>query len=712
MGLKTLRLFKIKHKPINSVETIARSDVKQSDFLDVIGLSGHDIPLHPKDRGYQCDHGGSEYCFRTFILDFGQTNLATGALETLYRAGAINVSFYMNKLTKSQAIKKYKMASTDEGSRLIQMRKSGNEIEAREAEKAMDNANRLLEEISDGYNDGILGTLVITVFAPDDKTLDRIGMIIQDDLIGNDHHLRTLYNRQRDGWLSTLPIGNNRMTDTVDRRFFDRTAIVSASPFYSSKIPYSGGVPIGVNQHTYTMEFLNVFAPYLDNYSSLIVGASGSGKSLTNKFISSSQVMLGYRLFSIDPDGEYGPICILMGGTEVEIREGGNVCINVCAMTEEEVEETLANGSRVSKLMVPIGPKLGQLIKFYDKLLGGGTKESGGLTSEEKAILKQSIMDVINNKGITHDPDSLFELEKKPIRLENGEVVYKRHRKPEFTLTNIYEQLLKNCTAEFDQKTFAAKDENITDLDSKRLIKVLRGYLRDRPDGKLFDGQTNFGNGREVDSLLDNVPWINFNIKAVEGSDIYELVIHVLNTLGWEYFIKRPSLRKYRKRIKEEEAWKLKRVPGGMEFVEDLARRSRKYNGGVDIITQDLSPFLEDKNGIAVVKNATTALFLRIGSISQEEKNTLKSIFNFSEGELEIICRRPPESIEDESRGEGILRVGGSSAFIKVTVSEEMRRFIDTDPEYLRQNGLLPELEPENSIEPEGAKEFVEGGVV
>jgi len=393
-----------------------------------------------------------------------------------------------------------------------------------------------------------------------------------------------------------------------------------------------------------------------------------------------------------------------MGGAEVDVREGGDVCLNVCAMTEEEIDITLKDGRRVTKVVVPIGQKQGQLIKFYDKLIYDKIK--GGLTSEEKSILKEAIMGVISSKEITEDPETLYEKEKQPIRLESGEIQYKRIRKPEFTLMDIYKQLLVSCTEGFDLDNLTYS--KIIDEDAKRLLKVLRGFMRDKPDGKLFDGQTSFGPNHNVDDLFDSIPWINFNIKSVEGSDIYELVMHTLNNLGWEYFIKRPSLRRFRKRIKEEEAWRLKRVPGGMEFVEELARRSRKYNGGVDIITQDLSPFLDDKNGIAVVKNATTALFLRIGSISLEEKETIKSIFNFSEGELEIICRRPPESEEDESRGEGILRVGGSSAFIKVTVSEDMRRFIDTDPEYLAKNGLYPEKE--NELEdPEGESEVSVG---
>jgi hypothetical protein len=682
--LQLLNRFKFwgKDKSIKDANKEFDNLVPTLSHFDFVGVDGIEFPPNIRDRGYQIDGPTGDFPFRTFILEFGTTTLATGQLETIYRAGAVNVMFYFTKLTKSQAVRTYKQAITDEGTRLLNMMKSGNDIEAREAERSLETSNRLLDEISDGFNDGFLGTCLVTVYAKDERSLDQIGMIMQDNLIGNDHHLRILYNRQKSGWKSTLPIANNQIKDKVDRRFFDRSAIVAASPFYSSQIPFSGGVPLAVNMHTGTMEFLNVFAKYLDNYSSLIVGASGSGKSFSNKYISSSQILLGYRLFTLDPDGENGPICRLLGGQEVEIREGSNVCINVCAISEEEIEKTDKFGRKFVEVIVPVGPKSGQLLKFYDRLMGG-------MTSEEKSIMKKAIHQAFKKANITDKPESLYEVDK--IAIENpitGEIEYKRPRKKEMTLSDIYLELLEISAEGIDYEAF--QYTAVKDIDANRLLKVLRGYLSDFPDGKLLDGQTNFGDDLPVDNLLDNICWVNFNLKAIESSDIFDVMFFVLTLLGWEYFIKRASLRKYRKRLKIEEAWKMKRIPGAMEFVEDLGRRSRKYNAGADIITQDLIPFLDDPSGIALVKNATSALFLRIGSISTDEKLQLKSIFNFSEGELDIICRRPPESEEDDSRGEGILRVGGSSAHVKITVSEEMRRFIDTDPDWLIAQGLLP----------------------
>ncbi|MDQ0896342.1 MULTISPECIES: VirB4 family type IV secretion system protein [unclassified Paenibacillus] len=683
------KIFKKKPSPVDSSELQSQdlksgSPVPALSYFDFVAPTGFEVPVHPRDLGYVLDGPAGGYPYRSFIIEFGTTTLTTGALDVLYRSGPVNMMFYITKLTRNQAIRTYKNAATDEGTRLINMLKSGNEIEAREAQKSVDAAGRLLDELSDGYNDGFLGTCLVTVFAKDEKGLDNVGMHMQDDLLGNDHFLRVLYNRQRSGYISTLPIANNKIDDRNDRRFFDRTAIVAASPFYSSEIPFSGGVPLGVNQHSGTMEFLNVFAKYLDNYSSMIVGSSGSGKSFSNKYISSSQICLGYRIFSIDPDGENGPVCRLLGGREVEIREGGDVCINPFAISEEEVEITDEVGRKKAIVVVPLGPKIGQLLKFFDRLLGG-------MVSEEETHLKKAILDTYQDAGITEDPSTLYEPGLVPeFNRFTREVEEVRKRKPERTLTDMYKRLLKNCAVNVDWETLEFED--LKEKYAERLLTVIRGYLRDFPDGALIDGQTNFGDDLPVDNMLDNVCWINFNIKAIESSRIFDIMMLVITTLGWEYFIKRPSLRKFRKRLKIEEAWKMKRIPGAMEFIEDLARRSRKYNAGADIITQDLTPFLEDPSGIALVKNATTALFLRIGQISNDEKLQLKSIFNLSEGELEVICRRPPEREEDDSRGEGIMRVGGSSAFIKVTVSKEMRRFIDTDPDWLQEQGLLPEV--------------------
>jgi TraG P-loop domain len=689
--VKNVKLFKKKNGKKKVIQEV-NIEPKRESYLDKIALEGFNVPIDIRDRGYQIEQrAGKEYPFRSYILNFGNTSISTGELDTLFRAGALNINFHLSKLTKSQAVNKYKRAVTDEAARAIQMAKDGNDLEYTEAMKARERADQLLQEISDGYNDGFLGTMVVTLFGEDDKTLDNMGMLIQDSVEHNEHSLRPLYNRQRAGWLSSLPLSPNNLNSAVDKRFFDRPSIVATSPFYSSKIPFSGGVPLGENLHNRNMEFINVFAPYLENYSSLIVGASGSGKSFANKYISSSQILLGYRLFSIDPDGENGPICVLMGGKEVEIREGGQNTINPCALTEEEIEHTLPDGRRISQIIVPIGSKIGRLVSFYNKLLDG-------MNSQEKEEIKKAILDVINLWGITEDPESLYEKEKRPVRQTNGEIVYKKQRKSEFTLSDIYKQLLKNTTKGYNLETLTF--EEITEPDAARLLKVLRGYLRDRPDGVIFDGQTQFG-GEKIENLLDDIAWVNFNIKAIEGSDIYDIVFYVLTVLGWEYFVKRPSLRKYRKRLKIEEAWRMKHIDGAMLFVEELARRSRKYNAGVDIITQDLKPFLDDPNGQSVVKQATSALFLRIGAMNKEEKEELQSIFNLSEGELDIICRKPSESENDQSKGEGIIRVGGSSAYIKVNVSDEMRGFIDTDPEYLMQNGLMPSIDEIIEIEEE-----------
>ncbi|MGI2295617.1 VirB4 family type IV secretion system protein [Paenibacillus sp. GXUN7292] len=692
--LKRLLMKSNKKKPNQEIDTPIQSPVAADiSFFEHVAVDGFAVPSDTRTHGYQIDGPTGEYLFRSYLLELGNATLTTGSLDVLYRAGALNLNFFIRKFTKNQAVKMYKNAATDEGTRLRNMIESGNDLEAREAQKALAQAERLLDEITDGYNDGFVGTMVATLFARNVEALDSNGLMVQDHLLAGDHHLRVLYNRQRSGWISSLPIANQKIADRNDRRFLDRTAIVAASPFYSSEIPFSGGVPLGINQNVGSMEFLNVFASYLTNYSSIIVGTSGSGKSFANKYISSSQILLGYRIFSIDPDGENGPICRLMGGREVEVRENSDVCLNICAMTEEEIDITLPNGRRVSKVIVPIGSKTGQILKFYEKLVGD-------LKSEEKAIIKMAIKNVLSDFQINEDPKSLYKENPEPVVGINGQVTLQKVRKPEFTLMDIYCWILKLTTSGYNLTTL--EYEQIIDPFGERLVRVLRGYLRDYPDGRLLDGHTNFGDGESVDNLLDNVSWINFNIKPIESSDIFDTVMHVLTNLGWEYFVKRNSLRRFPKRLKIEEAWRMKRIEGGMAFVEELVRRARKYYAGVDVITQDLTPFMDDPDGRALIKIATSQIFLRLGQVDAEEKLKLKSIFNLSEGELDIICQKPSENEQDDTKGECILRVGGSSAYIKVHVSPEMRNFIDTDPEWLAKNGLLPESsEDEEAAVPE-----------
>src|ERR1700730_16338251 len=94
--------FKSRNAPIDDSElqsTSMKADglVPQLSFYDFVSPTGFEVPTQTRDHGYVLDGPVGSYPFRTFHVEFGTTTLTTGALDVLYRAGPINLNFFITK---------------------------------------------------------------------------------------------------------------------------------------------------------------------------------------------------------------------------------------------------------------------------------------------------------------------------------------------------------------------------------------------------------------------------------------------------------------------------------------------------------------------------------------------------------------------------------------------------------------------------------------
>ena len=129
--------------------------------------------------------------------------------------------------------------------------------------------------------------------------------------------------RPLDGWISTLPIGVDRLRL---RRSFDTDALAAAFPFASADPPLEehgvlygltpGGAPVVVDR----------FAR--ENYNAVLLARSGAGKSYTAKLEALRQLYKGVQVFVIDPEDEFRPMCEAAGGVYVPLTGPGAVTIN------------------------------------------------------------------------------------------------------------------------------------------------------------------------------------------------------------------------------------------------------------------------------------------------------------------------------------------------------------------------------------------------
>lgn len=123
-----------------------------------------------------------------------------------------------------------------------------------------------------------------------------------------------------------------------------------------------------------------------------------------------------------------------------------------------------------------------------------------------------------------------------------------------------------------------------------------------------------------------------------------------------------------KKRVLVDEAWMLLPYPEAVDFLNTMARRARKRNVSLAIISQRFQDFYEKSEVQAVLTSSDTKLFL---AQDKSEIEYVKEVFKLSDGEAGFLttCQR----------GQGLLKVGGDSALIAIRPTAKEFEFIETN---------------------------------
>jgi type IV secretory pathway VirB4 component len=100
-----------------------------------------------------------------------------------------------------------------------------------------------------------------------------------------------------------------------------------------------------------------------------------------------------------------------------------------------------------------------------------------------------------------------------------------------------------------------------------------------------------------------------------------------------------------------------------------MARRARKRNVSLAIISQRFQDFYEKPEAQAVLTSSDTKLFL---AQDKSEISYLKEVFKLSEGEASYLITA--------QKGEGLLKVGNDTAILKITPTKKEFEFVETNP--------------------------------
>ena len=363
-------------------------------------------------------------------------------------------------------------------------------------------------------------------------------------------------------------------------------------------VDYSGGV-ILFNQFLYqTKKEFN-----RNNANMIILGTSGSGKSTAAKVLLRSNIRNGHKIVAIDPEGELEEMTKLYGGDFIDLGKGGEFgMINPLEVVLDADEEELKEGMGYAILTRTL-QTLKAFMKYY----------SPDIEEDVLTLFSEVVQDTYRRYKIDYNTD------------------FSRVRSEDYpTFDDVY-ATVKGRLLSMTEHTHERDIMERLELKIRPLTKELRYY---------FTGKTT------IDTDAD---FIVFNIRELMNADsnIRNALFFNILKYAWGLTLDR----EINTILMVDEAHMLLADQNtlGAEFLARIQRRSRKYNTGTIIITQQPTDFAAPNvliHGKAIFDNASYYLIMglkkqavddlsRLIDLNDQERDSIK---RYSQGQALFVC--------------------------------------------------------------------------
>lgn len=388
-------------------------------------------------------------------------------------------------------------------------------------------------------------------------------------------------------------------------------------------VDFSGGI-ILFNQFLYQIkkEFNR------NNANMIMLGTSGSGKSTAAKLMLRTNIRNGHKIVAIDPEGELEDMTRLYGGDFIDLGKGGRYgMINPLEVIVDADEEDIAAGLGYTILTRTL-QSLKAFMKYY----------SPDIEEDVLTLFSEVLQDTYARYKITADTDfSKFTSEDYP------------------TFDDVY-ATIKGRLLSMTERTREREVMERLELKIRPLTKELRYY---------FTGHT---------TVQPDSDFIVFNIKELMNTDANIKNALFFNILKHAWGLCLDKSTNTVLMVDEAHTLLADRNTLGAEFLAQVQRRSRKYNTGTIIITQQPTDFASPEvivHGKAIFDNASYYLVMglkkqavedlsRLIDLNDQEKESIK---RYNQGEALFVCgsRRmrinvivTPEELESFGSGGGL----------------------------------------------------------
>ena len=301
-------MLKKKRKELTSEQI---EEIRTKDFFDMI------LPSTVK---FFSDHYivGNSYRCVWAIREYPPTTEQQAILSQLGDRSGVTLRIY-HRLVESMEQRKIIQNAT----RRNKLKSGGNDVnETIEAEGNLQDVVELLAKLRKNREPLLHCSVFIELKAKNMDALKELQSEIAMELTRSKISVDRLTLRQKEGFLSVLPVGTNQF-GTQYERVLPASSVANLYPFNFSGKTDPQGIYIGRDKFgTNILVDFDRRAEDKTTSNILILGNSGQGKSYLLKLILTNIRESGKSIICLDPESEYEELCSALGGCYIDFLSG------------------------------------------------------------------------------------------------------------------------------------------------------------------------------------------------------------------------------------------------------------------------------------------------------------------------------------------------------------------------------------------------------
>ena len=363
-----------------------------------------------------------------------------------------------------------------------------------------------------------------------------------------------------------------------------------------------------------------------DNSNFFCLGPSGSGKSFHMNSVVRQLWEQNTAVVMVDKGNSYEGLCEYVGGKYISYTEEKPITMNPFRINREELNVEKTGFLKNLVLLIWKGSQgtvtktedrlIDQVItEYYDTYFNGFT----GFTPPLREDLRKSL--IIDDRNRSHQNPDETEAQREE-RLERTINQIEQRRK-ELKV----ESLSFNTFYEFSVQRIPdiCSENSIGGID----ISTYRYMMKDFYRGGNHDKTLN----ENMDSSLFDETFIVFEIDAIKDDP---LLFPIVTLIIMDVFLQKMRIKKNRKVLVIEEAWKAIASPLMAEYIKYLYKTARKFWASVGVVTQEIQDIIGSEIVKEAIINNSDVVMLLDQSKFKERFDTIKSIL----GLTDVDCKK------------------------------------------------------------------------